>query len=47
MLGTIQALPFPNSRNILCNAFSQKFYTDTRYEADLDAWDMILRKVIA
>ena len=47
MLGTIQALPFPNSNNILCNAFSQKFFTDTRYEVDLDAWDLIMRKVIA
>lgn len=40
-----QSLPIPNSKNILCNAFAQKFFTDTKYEVDLDAWNCILKKV--
>lgn len=47
MLGTIQALPIPGTKLILCNAFSQKFYSDTKYEALPDMWEKILRKVIA
>lgn len=46
MMGTIQALKFPNSDNILCNAFSQRFFSDTKYEALPDKWEQILRKVI-
>lgn len=46
MFGTIQALPIPKTNMILCNAFSQKFFSDTRYAIVPDAWDMILRKVV-
>lgn len=46
LLGEIQSLPFPGSKNILCNAFSQRFFSDTRYQIDLDAWEKILRKVV-
>ena len=47
LFGTFQAIEFPNSKNILCNAFSQRFYTDTKYEAIPDKWEMILRKIIS
>lgn len=47
MLGTIQALPIPKTSLILCNAFSQKFYSDTKYAIVPEAWDKILRKIIA
>ena len=47
MLGSIQGLKIPNSKNILCNAFSQKFYSDTKYEAMPDMWEKCLRKVIS
>ena len=47
MFGTIQALPFPDSKNILCNAFSQKFYSDTRYESLPEEWEIILRKIVS
>ena len=46
MLGSIQALPIPKTNLILCNAFSQKFYSDTKYAIVPDAWEKILRKVI-
>lgn len=46
MLGTIQALPIPGTKLILCNAFSQKFYSDTKYESLPDMWEKILRKAV-
>lgn len=47
MFGTIQALPIPGTKMILCNAFSQKFYSDTKYESLPDEWERIIRKVIS
>lgn len=46
LLGRMQALPFPNSSLILCNAFAQKWNTNTKYSVDLDAWELILKKII-
>lgn len=45
IIGMFQSLPIPNSKNMLCNAFTQKFYTDTKYEVDFDAWSIVLKKV--
>lgn len=47
MLGNIQGLKIPGTKNILCNAFSQKFYSDTKYEALPEMWEKCLRKVIS
>lgn len=47
LLGSMQALPIPKTKMILCNAFSQKFYSDTKYESLPDMWNKILRKAIA
>ena len=46
LIGKFQAIQFPNSKNILCNAFSQRFLSDTKFEIDVDAWERIIRKVI-
>ena len=47
MLGRMQAIPIPGTKLILCNAFSQRFFSDTKYEALPDEWEKILRKVIS
>lgn len=47
MMGSLQALPIPRTRLILCNAFSQKFYSDTKYQAIPEAWEKIIRKIIS
>ena len=47
MLGYLQAIPLPKTKLILCNAFSQKFLSDTKYEAVPDAWNTIMHKVAA
>lgn len=46
LLGTIQAFPLPNTKIILCNVFTQKYLTDTKFEVDLDAWHTVCRKII-
>lgn len=46
LLGTMQALKVPETQMILCNAFSQKYYSDTKYEALPDKWEEVLRKII-
>ena len=46
LLGLIQSLPIPGTNLILCNAFSQRFFSDTKYEVDFEAWEKILRKVM-
>lgn len=45
LMGKIQGLKFPDSENILCNAFSQRFYSDTKYEALPEKWEICLRKI--
>ena len=47
LIGRFQAIPFPNSKHILCNAFSQRFFSDTKFEIIVDAWEKIIRKVIS
>ena len=47
IFGTFQAIKFPNSKNILCNGFSQRFFTDTKYESIPEEWEKIVRKVIS
>ena len=46
LIGKIQALKFPNSSNILCNLFGQRFLSDTKYTIDLKAWDKMCRSMI-
>lgn len=29
----------------MCNAFTQRFITDTKYEVDFDAWNLVLKKI--
>lgn len=45
LLGMMQALKVPGTRMILCNAFSQKYYSDTKYEALPGKWEEVLRKI--
>ena len=45
IIGMFQALPIPNTKNILCNAFAQRFITETKYEVDYDAWNVLLKKI--
>lgn len=40
-------MKFPKSDNILCNAFGQRFLTETKYSVDLRAWDTICRRLIS
>ena len=47
IIGMFQGLPFPDSSNILCNAFGQRFLSDTKYVIDFDAWEKICRKMIS
>ena len=47
ILGSIQALSIPGTKLILCNAFSQKFYSSTKYQSLPKEWEKIIRKVIA
>ena len=47
LFGCFQALPIPGTKSILCNAFSQRFYSDTKYEIVPEAWEKVLRKVIS
>ena len=47
ILGMFQGIRFPGSKNILCNAFTQRFFSDTKYGIDIDSWEKIIRKVIA
>ena len=47
IIGKFQAMYFPDSQNILCNAFSQRFYTETKYGIDLNAWKLILKKIVS
>lgn len=46
ILGTIQALPFPDSKNILCNAFTQKYLSNTKFCVDFDSWHVVCKKII-
>ena len=46
LIGHMQAIKFPNSRNILCNAFSQRFFSDIKYEVDVIAWEKIIRMIV-
>lgn len=45
VIGSFYAYPIPNTYNILCNAFTQRFITDTKYEVDFDAWALVLKKI--
>lgn len=46
LIGHMQAIKFPDSKNILCNAFSQRFFSDVKYEIVTEAWEKIMKMVI-
>jgi hypothetical protein len=47
LFGMFQGLKFPDSNNILCNAFTQAFLSDTKYVVIFDAWEKVCRKIIS